>query len=78
MNKTRVKATIAAAVALAGLLAGAGVVYAATTGPDSCGPVPSLSKATGPNDSTSTGTNTSPTDGPLCVAPAVPVVPVGH
>jgi len=76
MTRTQVKATIAAGVAVAGLLAGAGVVYATTTGHDGCGPVPSLSKAVGPNGSTAA--DTSATDGPLCVAPVAPVAPISR
>lgn len=75
MNKTRVKATIAAGVAVAGLLAGAGVVYATTTGAG-CGPAPSLSKAVGPNGDTSA--DASDPGGPLCVAPVAPVAPISR
>lgn len=80
MSKNRIKATIVGGVVAAGLLAGAGVVYA-TSGPGSgdCGPAPSLSKATGPDgssaDSSSAGVTTG---GPLCVAPVAPVAPISH
>lgn len=75
MKKNRVKATIAIGVAVAGLLAGAGVVYATTEG-GGCGPVPSLSKAVGPNGGTAADTTAA--DGPLCVAPVAPVAPISR
>ena len=75
MTRNRVRATIAAGVAVAGLIAGAGVVYATSTGGD-CGPVPSLSKAVGPGGST--GTDTTAAGGPLCVAPVAPLAPVSR
>jgi hypothetical protein len=74
MTKNRVRATIAAGVVVAGLLTGAGVVYATSDG--GCGPSPSLSKAVGPNGTTSA--DTTAVDGPLCVAPVAPVAPVSR
>lgn len=78
MVQNRVKAMIAGGVALAGLLAGAGVVYATTGGADDCGPAPSLSKAVGPNGDTSADTNDAATGGPLCVAPVAPLAPISR
>lgn len=77
MSKNRIKATIVGGVVAAGLLAGAGVVYATSgSGPDGCGPAPSLSKAIGPDGSSADSSSAG--SGPLCVAPVAPVAPISH
>ncbi|HEY0494579.1 MAG TPA: hypothetical protein VGD48_02485 [Kutzneria sp.] len=77
MSKNRFRAAIAGAAIVAGLLAGAGIVYATTNGPDGCGTVSSLSKAVGPNG-TSSADPSNNNDGPLCVAPEAPVAPISR
>jgi len=73
MTKKRTKVAIAVSTVVAGLLMGAGVVYASSDGPDVCGPVPQLSAAVGPNGAAADDTEVG--DGaPLCVRP-VPALP---
>lgn len=77
MQKKRLKATIAGGVVLAGLLAGAGVVYATTGDGGACGQAPAMTSATAPTGSTP-DTSTGPQDGPLCVAPVAPLPPLSR
>ena len=77
MSKNRLKATIVGGVVAAGLLGGAGVVYATSGfGPDGCNPNTSTVKAIGPDGSAAA--DTTGTGGPLCVAPVAPVAPISR
>jgi hypothetical protein len=79
MNRKQIKGSIVGGVALLGVLAGAGVVYAAgSDGTSDCSPLPSLSRAVGPNGSGSADAENGSEDGPLCVAPVAPVAPDSH
>ena len=80
MTKDHVKATIAGGAVLACLLAGVGGAYAASSssgGTHGCSPT-SLTKAVGPNGSSSADAKYSSAGGPQCAAPVGPVAPGSH
>jgi hypothetical protein len=78
MSKNRFRTTIAGGAVLVSLLGGAGYAYATggAGGGQGCGTAPTLTKAVGPNGTTSADTTKGAEDGPLCVAPVAPVLPV--